>query len=908
MGKTTLLFTDIEESTLLLEKSPERYVETLRLHHEILRDVALERGGREFQDAGDGLWFAFDVPIEAVRAAIAMQARLAAADWTPEIGMPRVRMALHLADAEFRDGQYRGRAVHQTSRLVAACHGGQVLTMGSLQEAVAGAEDIGLTSLGTYHLRGFKKAEPLFQLDPAGTSKTFPPLKVGHARRHNLPENRDPFFGRAAELAEIEGILRRKNSSVRLVTLTGPGGIGKTRMALAVARRLLGAYDHGVVFVPLVEVTKAEAIPHAVLLALGAKPDSTKNPMEQIDQLLGETPTLLVLDNFEQFLGEGALIVHHLLAKVPALRLLVTSRSSLGLAGERKFHCSTLAVPPTAETNPDILKKFDCVQLFLERVGQVRSEASLDASEIVKVAEVCRLLDGMPLALELAAAQMKVFTAGELVEALRENFAMLASDSLQGQRTLEAIFDWSRRLLPPDIAKFFLTLSLFSGGWTAKTAAEINGISHELALGYIHYLLTCSLIHATEKAGGIRFDMLEPIRQMADARLGADRGKALRRHSEYFRTLVRKIDTEFGTADQEALCDRLDAETSNVLAAIEREPRNEERVFAAIDFHQFALFGKCNRHLRSLLTTFRSDGGEIRPATLARAWHSAGILDLMVNDLDSANTALMRALTLFEELGDADSLMKTRYNLAIVAQRRGLDSEDQRIYQQTLAYFQDRNAAEECATVLQRLSSEASRQGRFEQARSCLQECLELCRRNDNMNTLATALCSYGEVQIALNDHRGAWVSLLESVNLKIRLGHQLGLVNSFYPLGKLACHGGDYQSAAFFLGVIRGLADKYHLRLSGMHTLMLQCLETIYRDELSEMTFLQEEGRGRKAGVTEWLEAIYRIEPPLEVEVSPIHPLEAASVRDRRMALEREVSRAEGFLSDFRIDMETTK
>jgi len=864
MGETTLLFTDIEGSTLMLEAAPLQYAETLGRHHEILRKLATEYGGSEFQDAGDGLWFAFQSPANAIHAALAMQARLASAEWAKETGMPRVRMAIHCADVEFRDGQYRGTAVHKTTRVLAACHGGQILALSSIKEAHFEGRGIKLTLLGTYSLKGFKKEESVFQVDKEDSIKAFPPLKADHARRHNLPLANGSFFGRSGEIKKIAAIFRRKSGGNRLVTLTGPAGIGKTSLSLAVARRLLRNYDNGVIFVPLQNVSKVDEIFHAILTALEVTPDLVQHPLEQINRLLRGMPTLMVLDNFEQLLAEGALIVHQLLAKIPSLQLLVTSRLPLGLAGEHKFSVHALPVPPVGETSAGVIQQFDSVRFFIERMNQSRPDCYSDEIEIFKIAEICRILDGVPLALELAAARTKIFATQELAEALRVKFSIFDTDALHEDRTLEIVFDWSVHLLPPDIANFFFTLSVFVGGWTTHTAAEVHGVNVELARGYIHYLLTCSLIHAKERGDDIRFEMLGPIRKMAVACLNEQRLREVyRSHSNYFCGLLRKNSTTSSLVDHEYLYDLIESEINNILAAIEREPSNENRLFAAIDLHQYALFGICNRHVRKLLTSFRSEGGEIKSGTLARAWHSAGILDLMVNDLESARLALLRAIPLFEELGETDSLMKARYNLAIVEQRRmGNDSEAFRISERTLAYFQGRNAMEECAAVLQKLSNDAYKQGRLDQAYSCLEECLDLCRRNQNLGMLATALSSLGEVQLTMNDPWGAWMSLFESVMIKIRLGHYLGLANNFYLFAKFAWDAGDYETASFFLSVIRGLATKYRLRFSRSHLRTLQQLEKRCREEVGDEIFQREEERGRKSTVAEWVRAMKRVAP----------------------------------------------
>jgi len=655
-----LLFTDIEGSTRLLEQNAVGYARMLARHHGILRSLTGKFGGREFQDAGDGFMMSFPDAPSAARAALAMQKEIAATPWPEETGAPRVRMAVHWAESEFREGQYRGAAIHATSRLLGAAQGGQILCSEAARATFE--QEMPARRLGAYRLRGFEEALTVFQLDP---EKVFLPLRAEFARRHNLPPSQDAFVGRDQERRELAGLLSPE-SAARLITLTGPGGIGKTRLALAAAYEALDIYEHGVLYVPLAGATHSEELFGAILRALECDPHAEERLVDHVVKLLAGPPTLLVLDNFEQLSAEGSLALRLLLGELPNVKLFVTSRTRLGIAGETDFPVFTLRVPEEGETRVTEIGRCEAVCLFLDRAARVRKDFVLHSDNASAIVEICRALDGMPLAIELASARAQMLTAEELASELREGLSHRDAAGEGGVRSgLQLAFDWSVRMLPPDVASFFGSLSVFSGGWTPRTAAQVcdpEGAPH--ARAYLHYLLTCSLVQASEHAGGMRFVMLEPIRQLSQEYYPDAWRRAESRHRACFRTLASRLDAALGTADEGPLVDEAEPEISNILSALEREPSNQDRLFSAVDFHDFAYHRSCNRRLRALLTTLRPEGGEVRLATLARAWHAAGALDQGVRELEDAEKAYRRASELFRENGETNGAMSARFNLA----------------------------------------------------------------------------------------------------------------------------------------------------------------------------------------------------------------------------------------------------
>lgn len=835
-SEPALLLTDIENSTGLLERAPDAYFRALSRHHAILREITDQNGGHEFQESGDGFFLAFPTAASAARASLEMQNALHREAWPAETGQLRVRMALHQEKTDFRDGQYRGSALHTAARLLAAGHGGQVLCSPSVAEALRDCFD--LQRLGTFRLRGFEKNLVIFQL---GRKETFPPLRVEQARRHNLPPGRDAFIGRGVELASLVELLASR-SNHQLVSLIGPGGIGKTRLALKAAHQLLEDYEHSVIYVPLADATHPAAIPEGILVALGARFESDHEAIPQITKLLAGVSTLLVLDNLEQLSADGALMINRLCQALPLVRILATSRLPIGAPGEREFPVAPLSLPSN-----DNLAENDSVVLFLARASRARPGFALNSDNAFAIAEICRQLDGLPLALELAAARMQVLTAAELNESLKASLLDLRTTSDQ-YHSLEAVFDWSLRMLPPDTAAFFSSLSVFRGGWTARAAVEVGGVeTMSTALAYLHYLLTCSLIRVTERPDGMRFTLLEPIRQLVESRYGADLAQSLDRHRAYFFQFTRRVNAEFGTEKENSLTREMEPETANILAALDRETSNQERLFAAVDFHEFALHRACNRKVRALLSSTSAQGEEVRLPTLARAWNAIGSLDQVAYDLQNATHAYRRAAELFIAAGEEHGAMAARYNLAVLAMEQDSTFDSQQTFITTLEFFRKAGGRVSCATILQNLAIQARRLGRLTEAEQYISESLIICQEIGEIGALTPARLVLAEIQNDLARHREAEETLLQCLELEFELTKDAHLPGIFINLAASLCGRYDWNTAAYFLGAV----DACRREDSPIDRETAIRYENLYakcREELTDALFQGELRKGKAA------------------------------------------------------------
>ena len=558
-GTVTFLFTDIEGSTRLLRTVGRSYGSLLEEHRRVLRAAFAAHGGREIDTQGDSFFVAFPGPGQAVAAAADAQRAFAAHSW-PAGNAVRVRMGLHTGEATVAGGSYVGLSVHRAARIAAVAHGGQAL----LSEATAGLvadslpDGTTLRSLGAHALKDFPRPAPLYQLDVAGLATDFPPLRTP-VRHPRLPVPSGTLLGRDGDCAALTSLLR--DPVTRLVTLTGPGGIGKTRLALDAATAVAADFPGGAVFVPLSPVVDAGLVLGTVADRLGARREGELGVVDAISAAIGDDRTLLVLDNFEQVVQAAGDVAILLDAVTPAVAL-VTSRTVLRLRSERQYHLAPLAEDPA-------------VHLFAERAAAIRPGFALDSSNGPVVAEICRRLDGLPLAIELAAARTRLLPLEALLARLEERLDVLAGgpvDLPERQRTLRATMDWSYGLLAPHEQSVFARLGIFSGGWTLAAAEAVCGRPGEPpVLDSLGALLDASLLVSfDETTPEPRMHMLDTVRAYAMERLAAAPDRA---ETERLRTrwLVAVIDELLGAAAHEFRdgAERLDQERPNLRAGMQ---------------------------------------------------------------------------------------------------------------------------------------------------------------------------------------------------------------------------------------------------------------------------------------------------------------------------------------------------
>jgi predicted ATPase/class 3 adenylate cyclase len=556
-GTVTLLFSDIEGSTLLLRRLGDGYAELLARHRELLRDAFEQHGGYVLDTEGDAFFVAFESATEAAAAAAHAQRALAGHDW-PDGAEIRVRIGLHTGELRPLDGNYVGLDVHEAARVMAAAHGGQVVftepTRALLDESVA------LRELGEHTLRDLPGEHRLYQLEIDGLPSEFPPLNTEARRSTNLPALQTAFVGRERELAEAGALLSL--DEVRLLTLIGPGGAGKTRLALELAGEAIERFPGGVFFVLLTPVRDWELVMPTIARTLGLGEHPGETALETLTEHLREREVLLLLDNFEHVVP-AAPALSGLLSEVPGLKVLATSRTPLRVGVERVYR-----VPQLADQ--------DSLELFAERARSAAEDFELNDDNIAVVAEICARLDGLPLAIELAAPWVRTLTPPVLLRRLEQRLPLLtggAQDADERQRTLRDTIDWSYNLLSERERTVFRRLAVFVGGFRLEAAEAVcaEGAAGADVLPVLDSLVEHSLLlPRVDSDGEPRFWMLETIREYASELLesSGEVEAILRLHADWFARLAEDLDSESRTGDQSAAVARLDADYPNLRAAI----------------------------------------------------------------------------------------------------------------------------------------------------------------------------------------------------------------------------------------------------------------------------------------------------------------------------------------------------
>jgi predicted ATPase/class 3 adenylate cyclase len=572
-GTVTFLFTDLEGSTRLWEDHPDAMRDALAAHDAILRGAVESSGGVVFSEMGDGMAAAFASPGGAVAAAVHAQLGLAAHSWDAT-GPLRARMGLHAGEGALRpDGQYVNQPLNRCSRLMAVAHGGQVVISETVESLVRGTlpPDTGLIDLGEHRLRDLSSAIGVFQVTHPGLARDFPTLQSLDALPGNLPVQLTTFVGRERERERVADELR----DARVVTLTGVGGVGKTRLALEVAADLLPGYRAGAWFVELAGVRDPEAVPDAVMATFGIQAPTGMSVTEALLEFLRSKEMLLVIDNCEHQLRAVADLVGAIARQCAHVRMLSTSREGLNIVGERMLGVASLEVPDDA-TDVAAIAGCDAVALFVDRARAVKASFVLDESNARAVAQICRRLDGIALAIELAAARVAMLTPGDIARRLDQRFRLLAGgqrSTVERHQTLRATVDWSYDLLVEPEQLLLDRLSVFSGGFSLEAAETVTAsgpvASHEV-FDLLAALVARSLVVADTEGVDARYRLLETIRQYAQERLDeSGEGDRLRtEHAAYCAAFAEAAIEGLAGPQGIEWDDRLVAEYDNIRAAL----------------------------------------------------------------------------------------------------------------------------------------------------------------------------------------------------------------------------------------------------------------------------------------------------------------------------------------------------
>ncbi|HEY7463568.1 MAG TPA: AAA family ATPase [Candidatus Limnocylindria bacterium] len=672
-GTVTFLFTDIEGSTRLAQQLGDAWPPVLARHEELLRDAVEEHGGTVFGTEGDAVFAVFPSAPRAVAAAAAGQRALQQEAWPPEAAV-RVRMGIHTGEGLVSGDTYVGLDLHRVARIANAGHGGQVLLSEAARLLTEPSMEGGLQlrELGEYHLKDLSRPERISMLVIEGLPDEFPSLRTLDAVPNNLPTLLTTFLGRERELAEASALLE----TARLLTLTGPGGTGKTRLALQLAADATERFRDGVYFVPLGPITEPRLVMPTIAQALGMA-DPGGKVMERLTEQLADKQLLLLLDNFEQVL-DAAQDVGELLNALPEARVLATSRSPLRIYGEQEYPVPPLELPGSDEpADPEALSQFASVALFVERAMAVRPDFTVDVSNAPAIAQICIALDGLPLAIELAAARVRVLTPQAILSRLGDKLSILAGGSAnlpQRQQTLRGAIDWSYDLLEPADRAAFARMAVFAGGadlagveavvladWPADAGPKPD------ALDAVTSLLDKSLIRqGSDPHGEPRFLMLSTIRAYAMERLHeSDATHAVRRrHAEHYLELASGLSNNvFGGQQRQAL-DTFEREHDNLRAALDFAVEVQDAGLAmrllSATWRFWQMRGYLPEARERAERVIALPGGE--PMDLLLALDAIGGIAYWQGDLLKARAWYHEEGTIAEQLGDERLLAEARYN------------------------------------------------------------------------------------------------------------------------------------------------------------------------------------------------------------------------------------------------------
>jgi predicted ATPase len=798
-GTVTFLFTDVEGSTKLLhELGAEAYADALADHRRVVREACAAEHGVEVDTQGDAFFFAFPSAPEAVAAAQAITDALAE-------GQIRLRIGVHTGTPLLTEEGYVGDDVHFAARVGASAHGGQVVLSQSTRELVAGAA---VTELGEHRLKDIDGAVSIYQLGDG----TFPPLKT--ISNTNLPRPASSFVGRERELSEVLASLER---GARLLTLTGPGGSGKTRLALEVAATLVPSYKAGVFWIGLASLREASLVTDTIAQTLGAK--------DNLAEYIAEREMLLLLDNLEQVI-EAAPALSGLVQACPNLTLFCTSRELLRVHGEVEY-----SVPPLASS--------EAVSLFCERSGLGPSE---------EVSEVCARLDDLPLAVELAAARTKALSPAQILERLSDRLDLLRGgrDAETRQQTLRATIAWSYDLLTEEEQRVFLALSVFVGGCTLEAVENVA----EADLDTLQSLVEKSLLRFTSE----RYWTLETIREFAADQLALTSGaeRLARRHLAYYFALAVDVDEHRKVGDYDL--ERLEEEFDNLRGALDTalmlDPEQALDLAGRLGLYwnRRGLYSEGRQRLAAALAAAPA----AQPFARARALSEAGNLALWQADLDAAEQLGREALALTREHGDRSGSGYALNLLGMIATDRD-PSAAVELYEESLAEYEAAGDEKGRLLPLQNLASNAlsrrdyeraisllrervagtrgrdtyslalaigllgfalAANGETEEARQSFEESLELCRAHGFSRAEAEVLSGLADLVRTTNPSR-ALEYYRESIELAWKMGYLAQVAECLKAIAAIALAGGNARDAATLLGVCAGLVERIFTNLS---------------------------------------------------------------------------------------------
>ena len=811
-GTVTFLFTDIEGSTVLWEKHPEAMRDALAQHDSILREAIESSGGQVIKVTGDGIHGVFEKAMDAVHATLAAQRSLR----DPLFGLPiRVRMGLHSGEAELRAGDYFGQALNRAARIMSVAHGGQIL-LSSLAAELAREHlpgDVSLLDLGEHRLRDLIRPEHIFQVLASDLPGEFPALKSLNSLPNNLPPQLTSFIGREREMQDA----RRLLASARLLTLIGPGGTGKTRLSLQLAADQLSEFKDGVWLVELAPLTDSAFIVSTLASVLELHEVPGIPLMDIIIDYLRAKHLLLILDNCEHVVEASAQTADHLLHACPQLKIIASSREALGIDGETVYRVPSLSLPDASST---ALMDYESTRLFIDRATKAEPRFHLTEHNASSIAQICQRLDGIPLAIELAAARVKLFTPEQIAERLDDRFKLLTGGSrtaLPRQQTLRALIDWSYQSLNETEQRALRRLAVFSGGWTFEAAEAVVG--EEDAMDGLLGLVNKSLVNVEEQDGKSRYRFLETIRQYAMEKLleSGEAGIVRDRHLDYFLQSTEQTPQQeqriFGALpDDTEWLDHMEQEHDNLRAALEwaasEDPvRATNLIYIVGNFWVGRDYNtEARRWCQMILERGKSLSG--MDGQRAKVYGILGWSSIGIGDHKIGRESAEAGLALAEKVNDKQTMGRLLGLLALASIFQGDFPATEKALEQAEHLARETGLTEQLATVLTtRAQLVFSGYRDLAQAKIYLDEAISLAA--SMQNEWATAMSLFGMARVAggMGDLETARAKFKQSADLARKIGNKRQMYSCYSELAHVLREKGELEEP---LGIYRDLLPKW--------------------------------------------------------------------------------------------------
>jgi len=810
-GVVAFLFTDIEGSSRLWEQEPERMREALARHDAIVRAAVAAHRGQVVKMLGDGAHAAFDDPLDAVNSAVSLQQTFADAGATSGIAL-RIRCGIHAGVEQRRDNDFFGRAVNRAARIMTAAHGGQVLVSQAVATLIDDRlpADVALLDLGRVRLRDLASHEHIFQVIHPLLRAAFPPLRTLDATPNNLPQQVTSFIGREREQDEVAKLLAK----CRLLTLQGSGGIGKTRLSLQVAADHMDGFPDGVWLVELAALQDAQLVPQAVASVLGVKEDGGLSTVEALVKYVRDRRLLVVLDNCEHLVQACAEIANRLLQAGPHVKILASSREPLRVGGETIFPLPPLAIPdPYVTFKRQTVEQYAAAQLFIERALAVQPAFQVSDENAMAVAGICQRLDGIPLALELAAARVGALSVEQIAARLSDRFRLLTGGdrtALPRQQTLRALIDWSYDLLTGHESVLFRRLAVFAGGFTLEAAETVGaggGVEIIEVLSPLTNLVEKSLVLLDPENG--RYRMLETVRQYALERLveSGEADSARARHAGFYLEFAERVTPELFGPQQGAWLAQLDLDRENLLAVHAWFDRADDGAALGLRLVHALKPYLMNRGLLELehkmaLEVLARPGAQARNAARGRALFDAGQTRCFMGRYDDGRRLLEEGLAIAREIGDPVLIGNILQPLGLALLGQGNRVEARKVLEEAIELERKRGKKREIAAALNALAQLHRVEGSLEAAEPLYEQVVAFARDIGDRETIAIGLLNLAMVFVGREDGSRARATLIEVDAIADETGSRPVSQSVLEVCAGLAAFEGDWSRTARFFGM----------------------------------------------------------------------------------------------------------